>query len=258
MAEDIKAIVRAQFGDAAEAYAVSTIHAKGESLALLVEFIQPQPSWHMLDVGTGAGHTAIRFAPRVKDVVATDLTEAMVDKAAELAARQNLKNMKTKIADAENLPFDDAAFDLVTCRLALHHFPNSPRALQEFSRVLKPQGILGFTDNVTVDDLPAAKYYNEFEKLRDPSHQNVLSLKRLCQLIEEAGFYIRCTRVIAKEFEFHDWANRQHVQPQNKILLLQMMREIPEILQPLFKPQWTDTTLFFSLRETVIIALKIR
>jgi ubiquinone/menaquinone biosynthesis C-methylase UbiE len=256
MAEDAKATVRAQFGASAEAYAKSSVHAKGESLALLVEFIQPQPFWHVLDVGTGAGHTAIRFAPWVKDVVATDLTEAMVKKTAELAAQRNLKNLMTKVADAENLPFENDSFDLVTCRLALHHFPYPHRALQEFARVLKTSGILGFTDNVTVDDWYAATYYNDFEKLRDPSHQKVVSMQRLCQLIEESGFHIRYTKVFAKEFEFHDWTNRQHVQPQIKTRLLQIMREIPEVLQPLFKPRWTDSTLFFSLREAVIVASK--
>lgn len=256
MAEDAKNKVRAQFGSAAEAYATSTVHAKGESLALLIEFIQPQPSWHVLDVGTGAGHTAICFAPWVKDVIATDLTEEMVEKAAELAARQNLKNLTTKVADAEKLPFDNASFDLVTCRLALHHFPQPHQALQEFARVLKTPGILGFTDNVTVDNWHAAKYYNDFEKLRDPSHQNVTSLQRLCQLIEESGFHIQYTKVFGKEFEFHDWTNRQHVHPQTKPRLLQMMREIPDVLQPLFKPRWTDSTLFFSLREAVIVASK--
>jgi ubiquinone/menaquinone biosynthesis C-methylase UbiE len=204
MAEDAKAKVRAQFGDAAEAYAVSTVHAKGESLSLLLELIQPQPSWQMLDVGTGAGHTALRFAPRVKRVIATDLTEAMVEKAAELAAELNLKNIETKGADAENLPFDDETFDLVTCRLALHHFPNPQQALQEFARVLKYPGSLGLTDNVTVEDLNAARYYNNFEKLRDPSHQNVISIKGLCRLIEDAGFCIQWTREFAKEFEFQD------------------------------------------------------
>jgi ubiquinone/menaquinone biosynthesis C-methylase UbiE len=256
MDEDAKAIVRAQFGAAAKAYAESAVHAKGESLTLLMEFIQPQPSWSMLDVGTGAGHTAIRFAPWVKDVVATDLTEAMVEKTAELAAQQNIKNLTTEVADAEKLPFDNATFDIVTCRLALHHFPQPHRALQEFARVLKTPGILGFTDNVTVDNWRAAKYYNDFEKLRDPSHQIVVSMQRLCQLIEESGFHIRHTKEFAKEFEFHDWTNRQHVQPQIKTRLLQMMREIPDVLQPLFNPRWINSTLFFSLREAVIVASK--
>lgn len=257
MAEDAKAKVRAQFGEVAEAYAVSIVHAKGESLSLLLELIQPQLSWQILDVGTGAGHTALRFAPKVRHVIATDLTKAMVEKAAELAAEQNLRNIETKVADAEKLPFDDETFDLVTCRLALHHFPNPQQALQEFARVLKYPGTLGLTDNVTVEDLNAARYYNNFEKLRDPSHQNVVSIKHLGRLIEEAGFRIQWTREFAKEFEFQDWANRQRVLSQDKTRLLQMMQRIPKVLRPLLKPRWTDTTLFFSLREAVIIASKL-
>jgi ubiquinone/menaquinone biosynthesis C-methylase UbiE len=96
-------------------------------------------------------------------VVATDLTEGMAAKAAELAAARGLTNFETKSADAESLPFDDASFDLVTCRLAFHHFPNARQALSEFARVLKPDGALGFTDNITVPDKQAAGYYLSLE-----------------------------------------------------------------------------------------------
>ena len=62
-------------------------------------------------------------------VVATDLTAEMLAKTAELAAQRGLANVETRPADAESLPFDDASFDLVTCRLAFHHFPNPRQAL---------------------------------------------------------------------------------------------------------------------------------
>jgi len=159
MSDDLKAKVQSQFGPAADGYATSEVHAKGDSLAVLLELIDPQPSWQVLDVGTGAGHTALLFAPHVAHVIASDLTEQMIAKAAELAAERGLTNFETKSADAETLPFDDGSFDLVTCRMAAHHFPNPRQAFGEFARVLKPGGVLGFTDNVTVPDKQAAGYY---------------------------------------------------------------------------------------------------
>jgi ubiquinone/menaquinone biosynthesis C-methylase UbiE len=254
MSDELKAKVQAQFGASSDAYATSDIHAKGESLAILLELVQPQPDWQAVDVATGAGHTALAFAPYVAHVIATDLTAEMLAKTAELAAARGLTNVETKPADAEALPFDDASFDLVTCRLAFHHFPNPRQAIAEFARVLKPGSGLGFTDNIVVPDKQAAGYYNAYEKLRDPSHNWVYPLVRLQVMFEEAGLQVEATRELSKEFEFHEWADRQHVSDANKAKLLEMMRHIPEALQPLFAPRWADGTMYFTLHEVVLVA----
>ncbi len=251
-----KAQVQTQFGVSAEAYAISDIHAKGESLAALLELVKPQPTWKVLDIATGAGHTALTFAPHVHRVIATDLTEAMLTKTAELATQRGLSNLEIKLADAESLPFDPASFHLVTCRLAFHHFPNPTHAITEIVRVMKPNGMLGFTDNITVSDKLAEEYYNTYEKLRDPSHHWVHPAPRLQSMFEQAGLKIEATRRLRKEFEFHDWADRQHVSPADKEKLLKMMRHIPLELEALFAPRWTDDTMYFSLWEMVIVARK--
>lgn len=254
MSDDLKSKVQHQFGPSADDYVVSEIHAKGESLAILLELTKPQPDWRVLDVATGAGHTALTFAPHVAQVIAADLTENMLAKATELAAQRGLTNIETKQADAEELPFDDDSFDLVTCRIALHHFPNPKQAISEFARVLKPGGLVGFTDNITVPDRQAGGYYNAYEKLRDPSHNWVYPSVRLQAMFEQAGFQIEASRELSKEMEFHQWADRMRVSSENKEKLLEMMRNIPESLQPLFQPRWTEETMYFSLWEVVLIA----
>jgi ubiquinone/menaquinone biosynthesis C-methylase UbiE len=254
MSDDLKTKVQSQFGPAADGYASSDVHAKGQSLTVLLDFVRPEAGWRMLDVGTGAGHTALLFAPHVAHVVASDLTEPMLAKTAQLAQARGLTNVETRKADAEQLPFEDDSFDLVTCRLAFHHFPEPRQALGEFARVLKPGGLLGFTDNVTVPDRQAGGYYNAFEKLRDPSHNWVYPQVRLEAMFAQAGFSIeKSSQIIMKELEFHEWADRQRVSAENKGKLLEMMRQIPEALQPLFAPRWTDETMYFSLWEVVIL-----
>ena len=57
MSDDLKAIVQSQFGANPEGYATSDIHAKGESLGILLELVQPQADWHVLDVATGGPDT---------------------------------------------------------------------------------------------------------------------------------------------------------------------------------------------------------
>lgn len=251
--------VQSQFGTnrALKGYANSDIHARGESLDVLADYITPQANWQALDVATGAGHTALRFAPQVAHVFATDITPGMLKTTAQLAQQAGLSNVETKYADANALPFEDERFDLVTCRLAFHHFPQPQQAGHEFARVLKPKGILGFTDNITVPDPAAAQYYNAYEKLRDPSHHWVNPLADLESMFQAAGLQIEATQKLSKVFEFHKWADRQSVSAEDKEKLLDLMRHIPAALKPLFAPRWADGTMYFSLWEIVIIARKV-
>ena len=83
-----------------------------------------------MDIATGTGFTAFAFAPKVAYVVATDLTPEMVAKAAELAKEQAIENITFSVAAAESLPIATASLDLVTCRLAPHHFQDVPKFLR--------------------------------------------------------------------------------------------------------------------------------
>lgn len=256
MTEDVKHRVQQQFGAAASGYVTSDVHAQGESLAALLELTAPQPNWQVLDVATGAGHTALLFAPKVAHVVALDLTEAMLVETQNLARRRGIRNLETVRGDAEAIPFPAGRFDLVTCRLAFHHFPNPESATAELVRVIKPGGFLGFTDNITVEEPDAAAFYNAYEKLRDPSHYWVGSQPSLIDRFKKAGLEVTHSRSFTKEFEFQSWADRQHVAERDKRTLLEMMQQVPDTLQRLFQPRWADGTMYFQLWETVIVARK--
>ena len=253
---DHKSVVQRQFGRSACAYSTSEVHAAGESLKLLLELVSPKPHWHGLDIATGAGHTAILFAPHIQQITATDITRAMLDATKELANQKGISNLRTEVADAEQLPIADGSMNLVTCRLAFHHFQQQNRALAEVFRVLKPGGVFGFTDNFTVNDGNAADFYNLFETIRDPSHFLVHSLDGISTLFHDAGFTIESTRLLSKEFEFHNWADRQHVNDADKNRLLKMLDQVPRQLTDLLKPRKTNETCYFSLAEAVIIARK--
>ena len=79
----VKSLAQQRFGRAAADYATSEVHAKGASLTRLVELTEPKPHWRVLDVATGAGHTALAFAPHVAKVTATDITEEMLGRDAQ-------------------------------------------------------------------------------------------------------------------------------------------------------------------------------
>src|SRR6476469_6894089 len=119
---EVKAQAQERFGKFAQGYVESKGHASGDDLARLIELVQPQPDWLMLDVATGGGHTALKFAPLVKKVVALDLTPQMLEAAEKFITSKGVTNVEFKQGDAENLPFEANTFDLVTCRIAPHNF----------------------------------------------------------------------------------------------------------------------------------------
>ena len=257
MGDERKAKVRERFGASADAYAKSEIHARGESLALLVELVKPQKGWRALDVATGAGHTALATAPRVTRVIATDMTREMLVTAARLARERGITNMEMATTDAESLPFKDSSFDLVTCRLGFHHFSNPRRAIREFARVLKPGAILGFDDNFVIEGGKIAEDYNAFEKVRDPSHQWAFTFAELQSMLEDAGLQVQTSRRLPKELEFREWTTMQHVSGPDKEKLLDMLKHMPPPLQKMLRPRHADGTVYFSLWEAVIIAKKM-
>jgi SAM-dependent methyltransferase len=111
------------------------------------------PGQVLLDVACGAGGPALRIAASTGcSVVGFDVHERAVTTARSLAAQRGLEaRAEFRVADATGrLPFADASFDAITCIDAINHFPDRPRVVAEWARLLKPGGRLLFTDPITV------------------------------------------------------------------------------------------------------------
>ena len=132
--------VQQNFGTAAADYATSSYHAAGPDLKLLVEKAALRGTERVLDVGTGAGHTALAVAPHAARVTGIDLTQEMLEQARGLAASRKLANVSFLEGDALALPFDAASFDVVTSRQSAHHYAGISAAIDETKRVLSPGG----------------------------------------------------------------------------------------------------------------------
>lgn len=264
-----KQLVQQQFGPNAGNYAVSPVHATGASLARLVELARPGRDWAALDVATGAGHTAAAFAPHVGRVVASDLTVEMLAEAEKLAAARGLANMTTAVADAEALPFADATFDLVSCRIAPHHFGNIPQFIGEASRVLTGGGTFALVDNVSLDSettpgfedeaLGAADViYNLLEKIRDPSHGRSLTPAAWRGLVTGAGLRIAHWELMKKEMDFAVWLKNMSVGATLGARLEAMVVDAEPCLRAFLSPRRTPDGLKLDFTEIVLIAHKPR
>jgi ubiquinone/menaquinone biosynthesis C-methylase UbiE len=132
----------------------------------------------------------------------------MLREARVLAAERRVGNIVFAAADAEALPFRDAAFDRITCRVAPHHFPDVRTALAEMARVTRPGGRIGIIDSVVPGEPSLDAFLNTIEKVRDPSHVRSYRVEEWLELLAEAGFLLLQAASLWKTHAFPEWVAR--------------------------------------------------
>ncbi|HXF59326.1 MAG TPA: class I SAM-dependent methyltransferase [Candidatus Saccharimonadales bacterium] len=247
-------LVKRQFGLNAERYVQSYDHSKGESLDRMVEVVDPRPEWRALDIATGGGHTALAFASRVREVVATDITHQMLDAAERFIRAKGVTNVSFREADACDLPFKEREFDLVTCRVAPHHFPDCAQFVREMARVLRPGGVVAMIDNVVPEDHATAEYINAFEKYRDPSHVRALTASEWLRDFADPGLTVQTTEIFRKARDFDAWAGLQTVSDEVRAELRRRLEQAPPDAAEALGPETRAGKLYFYLTEILVVA----
>jgi SAM-dependent methyltransferase len=172
------------WSDRAQAYRESPDHREGPDLDLLVEWAAGART--ALDVATGGGHVARRLREAGLQVVSCDPAPGM---------------QPDVICPAEDLPFAEASFDVVACRVAAHHFQDVRAAVGEMARVS--------ADRVLVaDNLFLGERAEEADRLRDPSHVRNYSESEWRGLLEDAGLRVEEVRIFEKPIELEPWLAR--------------------------------------------------
>ncbi|MDE2750398.1 MAG: class I SAM-dependent methyltransferase [Chloroflexota bacterium] len=252
--QDSKSLSKARYTRFADGYVVSETHARGSDLDRLLAIVAPQPHWRALDVATGGGHTALKFAPAVAHVIASDLTPRMLEKARRfIVEEKGVGNISFEQADAEALPFEDDRFDLVTCRIAPHHFPDAQRFVEECARVLKPGGLFMLQDQVLPMDPEAARFVDAFERLRDPSHNRAYNDEEWMAMFKRAGISVEHSEHYLKRHDFLTWARRQGNDEATIAQLIQMLHDAPPNARAWMDPQnWGSENATFLNRHILI------
>jgi len=217
---------RRVFSERAAFYRSSASHTDPAVLERLVELALPEAGWSVLDLATGAGHTALALAPLVRRVVAYDLTRAMLSQAAALRCERGADGLRLAQGDVHRLPFASDAFDLVTCRRAAHHFADLPTALAEARRVLRPGCRLVIDDRSVPDDPEVDALMNRLDVLHDPSHVRELSPTAWVEQVGAAGF----TLEIVEPYE--RWRPLRELMPGVETPEAEEIRRIVETLTP--------------------------
>lgn len=236
----IKERVREAFGETAAAYVASPGHAGGADLNRLVELAAPALTDRALDISTGGGHTALALAPHVAHMTVSDLTPRMLAAARDFLTASGVTNASFVIADAEQLPFLDASFDLVTVRIAPHHYASPTTALREMARVLKPGGRLVVIDNIAPEDATLDALGNRWEKWRDPSHVRNYTVSEWRTYLTGAGLDITDTELQRKGHDFASWVERMRMPADEAAKLEAEMLAAPPDAQTYYEIEAAD------------------
>ena len=254
--------VRSQFGPVAGQYTVSIGHSDPSALARVVALAKPAPDDRVLDLATGAGHTALALAPHVAEVVAYDLTAAMLEETMRNAGGHGLRNVVPVQGPAEVLPFEDESFDCVTVRIAAHHFADIEAAVREMARVARPGGRVVVVDTTVPEDDELDRAINEIEALRDPSHvrnyrpsewRALLQAVGLTVVFEEQDEYTEDRRM-----DFATWTGRMRTPPAASAELKRRFYEASPALRRVLDVAIEEGRIGFRLPLVTLVALKQR
>ncbi|MFC7732344.1 class I SAM-dependent methyltransferase [Actinomadura keratinilytica] len=162
-------------------------------LARLVDYMEPELDREdvVLEVAAGTGLVSRALAHRVRHVTALDLTPAMLEQGKREADRDGVTNVTFTRGDAADLPYLSRSFTLVVCRFALHQVADPEAVLREMARVSRPGGALFIQDVIRPEDVAADP--DRIERLRDPSHNALLTRARVTELVEAAGAEVKRT-----------------------------------------------------------------
>lgn len=147
------------------------------------------PGSRLLDVATGTGQQAFAFAGKVREVVAIDLSEAML----RIARRKNrFPNASFQEADAAELPFEDGSFDASCISFALHEMPSTVRnrVVREMARVTKPGGSIIVVDYALPQGRMASAIAYHLIKLYERDHYATFVTADVAALLKSAGIEV--------------------------------------------------------------------
>jgi SAM-dependent methyltransferase len=192
----------------AENYVTSAVHSAGADLDQVEAALKGRRDARVLDLGCGGGHVSYRAAPHVAEVVACDVTESMLSVVARTAEERGLKNIRTRNAPAERLPFEDGFFDIVLCRFTTHHWQNMEAGLREARRVLKSGAPAWFIDVIAPADPVLDTHLQTIELLRDVSHVRNYSVAEWVAGFQRSGFRLDGLTTRRLRMEFPVWIAR--------------------------------------------------
>ncbi len=200
---------------------------RGQRLRDLLKFARIPADSRILDVGAGDGQMTLLLAEEgAREVVGIDINPVMLESAEYLRLSRttpSASKVSFRLAPAQALPFSDEWFDVVFCRLMLHHTAKPERVLAEAVRVLKSGGVLIFADLLGADDSVKRATQNAIEEKRNPAYVAARTADQYRKLISNAGLSIETEKISIFERELEEWLTDMEVEPGARSVVRDML-----------------------------------
>jgi ubiquinone/menaquinone biosynthesis C-methylase UbiE len=191
------------------------------------------------------------------DVTLADLTESMLQRAVATAEARSL-NVASRCHSAEKMPYADASFDVVTCRVAAHHFSSPEAFVQEAARVLAPHGWFVLIDGTVEDGQAEAEAWaHRVEKLRDPSHNRFLTPGEWKRLAQNSGLLVTRLEITPFQQPDLDWYfETAATSLENRRSVRELCASAPESARQLFQLAENEGRITWWWQRLTLVARK--
>lgn len=255
--DDIQKAAQEQFARQSHRYGQGHILEDIADVRAAVEIMSLPTSAKVVDIATGGGHTGLYLASLGHEVTLADLALPMLERAAKTAAERGLR-VQTKQHAAEQFPYPDAQFDLVTCRVAAHHFSSPENFVRETACVMKPGGWFLLIDGSVEDDQPEAEAWSHaLEKLRDPSHHRFLTPRAWSRICEANGLVVTLAQLSPfKQPDLNWYFEAAATTPENRRKVLVMIANAPASARRLFRLGEEEGKIIWWWQRLTLVARK--
>ncbi len=248
--EGNKRQVQKNFGRQALAYNANCLLADEENLSTIIRMARIKGEDKVLDVATGTGFLAGALSEVAGEVMATDLTLEMLYQ----TRPKTQNNTSFCLADVERLPFHNDSFDMVTCRVALHHFTRPDEAFSEIRRVCRPNGRVVIMDIISSEDDNRREYHNKMERLRDSSHVKQYSYSEIKQMFSDCGLKVVEAEMWEYTWEMEEWLAIANPAEVNASEIRKMMSESVDGDKSGLSVEVRDGVVHFKYTAAIVLA----
>jgi SAM-dependent methyltransferase len=183
-----------RFDRTADRYVVA---AQKKDWTAFIELCRPQPDDRALDVAAGPALLSAQLVPLVARAVALEPSRPLLEHAPE--------GVEPVLGEAEQMPFQDSSFELVTIVNSLHHVADMRAALAEMVRVVTQGGRIVVQDYLADEDPERAEVWERVERLRDPDHRRLPRPGEVHELLAEHGFGEDEAQTWTASWSLDDW-----------------------------------------------------
>ncbi|MFC2027339.1 class I SAM-dependent methyltransferase [Chloroflexota bacterium] len=251
--EENKRQVQKNFGRQALAYNANCLLADEDNLNNIIKMAKISEDDSVLDVATGTGFLAGALSEVAREVMATDLTLEMLYQ----TRPKTQSNTSFCLADVEKLPFHNDSFDVVTCRVALHHFTRPDEAFNEIRRVCRPNGRVVIMDIISSEDHACGDYHNVMERLRDSSHVKQYSYSEMEQMFKESGLKVVEAKMWEYAWGMEEWLEIASPAEANASEIRRMMYESVDGDKSGLSVEVRDGVVYFTYMAAIVLAICI-